>query len=560
MQVLASAATLRRLRRRLPLLAAALLLSSCDSDGAASSPPQLLLRVRAAAEVRARMDGLRIATTVWLGDAWRAHDIAHVDARALVWPVDVAVVPERGKPRREPFEIVVDAMHAGRPLAQARAVARWFDRGVRMLELQLTGCVGAPLGVLCEDDPACHGPSCLACVNGEVCAPTGEIDVDALPPFDASAAPRDAGSDASGEAGRAAASDGGADSGQASSCDLGECRQCQQASDCGQDGPCRSFECTADGRCVQRDAAQGEPLASDEVANDCRRAACDGRGGTKLVADDGDRPLDDGNFCTDSVCRDGVGSHVPSLRDTPCSQGGAAFCDGQGHCATGTLTNVSVTLATALANATGDVTVAFTTAHVWPADGSVRIVFPAGFSLADAKLDSIKGSGVSGTGSLRVSGGEALVTRAQGSTIAAGTAITLVLSAVENPGATSDGGIFAVATRVASGADIDRGTAPGPAIGASCFAADCADHGDCDGDTGLCSCDDGYDGSGTVSCTIKDCGAPPTPNDGSVSTPGGTTYTSVAKYSCNSGYTLIGKTTRTCQANGLWSGSAPSCL
>ena len=39
----------------------------------------------------------------------------------------------------------------------------------------------------------------------------------------------------------------------------------------------------------------------------------------------------------------------------------------------------------------------------------------------------------------------------------------------------------------------------------------------------------------------------------------GTTYTSLATYSCNTGYELRGDSTRLCQASGTWSGDQPSC-
>ena len=63
-----------------------------------------------------------------------------------------------------------------------------------------------------------------------------------------------------------------------------------------------------------------------------------------------------------------------------------------------------------------------------------------------------------------------------------------------------------------------------------------------------------------------DCGALSNPVNGSVhytngqvSNTAGTTFGQTATYSCNTGYNLIGDNTRTCQATGVWSGSAPTC-
>ena len=58
--------------------------------------------------------------------------------------------------------------------------------------------------------------------------------------------------------------------------------------------------------------------------------------------------------------------------------------------------------------------------------------------------------------------------------------------------------------------------------------------------------------------TAVDCGTLPNPVNGQVSTTG-TTLGQTATYSCNTGYNLIGGSTRTCQATGAWSGSPPTC-
>lgn len=96
-----------------------------------------------------------------------------------------------------------------------------------------------------------------------------------------------------------------------------------------------------------------------------------------------------------------------------------------------------------------------------------------------------------------------------------------------------------------------------------CEALGCAEQNRaCESSSGrpACSgCVEGYaEDSGT--CTLVDCGpAPVAPANGSVSTPGGTSFTATATYSCATGYSLAGEASLTCLASGTWSGSAPTC-
>jgi hypothetical protein len=73
--------------------------------------------------------------------------------------------------------------------------------------------------------------------------------------------------------------------------------------------------------------------------------------------------------------------------------------------------------------------------------------------------------------------------------------------------------------------------------------------------SGTCSvCDGG------AACVVagKPCPALPGPTGGAVLAPM-LTYGSKATYSCNTGYTLNGSTMRTCQNDGTWDGTAPTC-
>ena len=58
---------------------------------------------------------------------------------------------------------------------------------------------------------------------------------------------------------------------------------------------------------------------------------------------------------------------------------------------------------------------------------------------------------------------------------------------------------------------------------------------------------------------VVNCGTLNAPANGQVSHTAGTTFGQTATYSCNTGYNLMGNSTRTCQANGVWSGSEPTC-
>ena len=59
--------------------------------------------------------------------------------------------------------------------------------------------------------------------------------------------------------------------------------------------------------------------------------------------------------------------------------------------------------------------------------------------------------------------------------------------------------------------------------------------------------------------TAVNCGTLSNPANGQVSHNAGTTYGQTATYNCNTGYDLMGSSTRTCQSTRRWSESAPNC-
>ena len=63
----------------------------------------------------------------------------------------------------------------------------------------------------------------------------------------------------------------------------------------------------------------------------------------------------------------------------------------------------------------------------------------------------------------------------------------------------------------------------------------------------------------SLTLAVVDCGSLTAPANGQVDLTSGTTFNQTATYSCNTGYNLVGDSTRTCQATVEWSGSVPTC-
>ncbi|CAI8041017.1 Sushi, von Willebrand factor type A, EGF and pentraxin domain-containing protein 1, partial [Geodia barretti] len=72
----------------------------------------------------------------------------------------------------------------------------------------------------------------------------------------------------------------------------------------------------------------------------------------------------------------------------------------------------------------------------------------------------------------------------------------------------------------------------------------------------ICVCPEGTTGHNCEDDV--DCGSLTDPVNGTISLTG-TAFNSTATYSCNDGYSLVGDTTITCLASGLWSGEPPLC-
>jgi hypothetical protein len=129
------------------------------------------------------------------------------------------------------------------------------------------------------------------------------------------------------------------------------------------------------------------------------------------------------------------------------------------------LTSLSTSPATAMPGATTTYTFGFTLANAWPADGTLTIVFPNDYGLGSP---SVTLTGATGTATASVAGQTVTVTRAgDGATTSAGTAVTVALTAIENPGTDGSYGPFTLTTRTAASVAIDTGSGPSVSLSAT---------------------------------------------------------------------------------------------
>jgi hypothetical protein len=158
-------------------------------------------------------------------------------------------------------------------------------------------------------------------------------------------------------------------------------------------------------------------------------------------------------------CQDSLPIDAAPPGDAPLPD--AAPADAAPVDANTTLMAVSVVPASLVHDATGNVTIQFTLANLWPLDGKLVVIFPGGFMVSGATFVSIDGA--SGDLALAISNLTITGTRpgmpSAGNT-AGGTAVTVVLAGIVNPGPGSTG-TFAIATQTAAGTEIDHGTAAG---------------------------------------------------------------------------------------------------
>ncbi|GMU59815.1 MAG: hypothetical protein AMXMBFR34_15780 [Myxococcaceae bacterium] len=125
-----------------------------------------------------------------------------------------------------------------------------------------------------------------------------------------------------------------------------------------------------------------------------------------------------------------------------------------------------------------------------------------------------------------------------------------------------NGGFFlsGAATRTCQADGTWSGAAPTCAMASGCTPNPCVHSAGCTpmGTTGYScgTCDMGWSGT---NCDVPvTCSGATAPANGSVSS-ATATFGNAVTYTCNPGYSLTGTATRTCQANGTFSGTAPTC-
>jgi hypothetical protein len=108
--------------------------------------------------------------------------------------------------------------------------------------------------------------------------------------------------------------------------------ECLRASDCPEpENECSLRACDPSTHTCNPVLVGEFSAVSGQVANDCKKIVCDGRGGTKEIDDPSDVP-DDGNDCTDDVCFPVGPTNAMSAPKTACDESGGTICDGAGAC------------------------------------------------------------------------------------------------------------------------------------------------------------------------------------------------------------------------------------
>jgi hypothetical protein len=95
------------------------------------------------------------------------------------------------------------------------------------------------------------------------------------------------------------------------------------------DGPCLLAMCL-DGECVHVPAPEGTLPEDEQKRGDCQQLYCDGQGNISTFPARIDRPVEDGNPCTEAICDVDQPKQAPKQAGARCGDEG--LCNGAGRC------------------------------------------------------------------------------------------------------------------------------------------------------------------------------------------------------------------------------------
>jgi hypothetical protein len=105
----------------------------------------------------------------------------------------------------------------------------------------------------------------------------------------------------------------------------GACVECLSTNECPDSNNCVTWACEI-GVCTPHYEPAGTAMPGD-VAGDCKKDVCDGKGATETIADPAD-PLVDGNDCTLDQCDGTTPNNTLFAADqTPCGMGSTTHCE-----------------------------------------------------------------------------------------------------------------------------------------------------------------------------------------------------------------------------------------
>lgn len=96
----------------------------------------------------------------------------------------------------------------------------------------------------------------------------------------------------------------------------GVSQRCTAAAQCDDGNVCSSDSCTADGVCTHTAIADGDASAATQQPGSCQRSVC--KAGALAVVPDDANVSDDGEPCTENLCKDGAPIHPARPDSTEC--------------------------------------------------------------------------------------------------------------------------------------------------------------------------------------------------------------------------------------------------